>query len=71
MNILKEVPTTDYLIVPSRDVFDTAETSGPEVKSNDNTIAEEDPSYYFQDVIFLVCNTRFLHQLRSVTLPLG
>ena len=62
MNIFKEVPTTDFFIVRSRDVCDpatTEETSGPEVRSNDNTVAEEDPSYYFQDAIFLVCSSRF------------
>ena len=64
MNILKEAPTTDFFLVQTPDVGDPATPSPAEetfgiVNSNDssNTIAEEDPSYYFQDAIFLVCRS--------------
>jgi len=58
MDIFKESPTTDFFLVHNPDIADPVpieETSRP-VNSND---PEEDPSYYFQDAIFLVENTFF------------
>jgi hypothetical protein len=71
MSSFKEAPTTpDFFLVQSLDVCDPKPNEETPVTSHD-TITEEDPSYYFQDAIFLVCDSSFPNQFRSMTLLLG
>jgi hypothetical protein len=71
MNNFKESPTTpDFFLVQSLDVCDPKPKEETFVANHD-TITEEDPSYYFQDAIFLVCDSSFANQFRSMTLLLG
>jgi hypothetical protein len=61
MNIFQEAPATpasDFFLVQSLDVCDPKPNEETSVTSHD-TITEEDPSYYFQDAIFLVCDSSF------------